>query len=221
LWDSATSPSFPAQNTIGVMSYYGGFCKTKAHWNAIPIVAQIFLRTKLFTSRLDSTSIGSRHEWNLVSIYLDLYCQLQMREPHLRVHHLIHHFLKDQPAQDSGDLFNHLHELLFELDAPFNTENSFVGVFMGLNKGNKHPFVRPESVPSIQGGFDAFRRARPAFRPGRGIFFDVRPIRCDQQPRLSPGGWELFVVVSEPNICQYELFLRDPVGWLSIAGERL
>jgi hypothetical protein len=108
--------------------------------------------------------------------------------------------------------------LLFELDAPFNTENPFAGVFMGLDKGNKHSFVRPESAPSIQGGFDAFRRARPAFRPGRVIFFDVRAICCDQQPRLSPGGWELFVVVSEPNICQYEFFLRDTVGWLSIAG---
>jgi hypothetical protein len=84
------------------MSYYGGFCKTKARWNAIPTVAQIFLRKKLFTSRLDSASIGSPHEWNLVSIYLGLYCQLQMREPHLRVNPLIHHFLEDKPAQDSG-----------------------------------------------------------------------------------------------------------------------
>jgi hypothetical protein len=73
--------------------------------------------------------------------------------------------------------------LLIELDAPFDIKNPFAGVFMGLDKGNKHQFVRLESVPSIQGGFDAFRRARPAFRSGRVIF-----LMCAQSAVISSRG---------------------------------
>lgn len=168
------------------MSGYGGSCKCKTPWNAVSAVAQIFLRTTLFTkslaiaySRLNDAGM----ELNLICLYLDLYSQLQMKEPKLNINSLVHHFLKNQPP-GPVDLFDHLRDLLFELDAPLERKNPFSTSFMSSDGSDKLPFLRLERGNSIAHSVDSFVKQRRGLRLSRVLFLDVRELQCQYEPHL-------------------------------------